>query len=549
MGDCGLTGRKIIVDTYGGMARHGGGAFSGKDPTRSTARPPTPRAGWRRTSSRPGFAQRCEVQVAYAIGVAHPVSVMVDTFGTEKRGPAQIAEWVDETSTCAPRPSSRCSTCAGRSTRRPPRTAISAATIPTSPGRTPTSAGALGESALPPGHRLRDEVIEHGSASRPSAAQVEGTLAHARRAPPIRSPSDEAGARRSSTTPCPRSPAALGRACPLGPRTVLGVMVGREPATHGAARPAARGGGRPRGRPTCSSWPLWMARYYLAPPGRVLRLVLAFGADGALRRGRTAPGRSGAPPAPPRALVARATPASRGSGPLRRCRGARRRRRAPAAAELVPRGRAPRRRRCGDGGSRAPAPEARAADRSGLDRGGPARLPRRARSSTGDQAAAVAAWRPAGGRRGLLLHGVTGSGKTEVYLRAIAARWRAAAGALVLVPEIALTPQLLGGLRARFGRARGGVALGSRAGERAPRHRRVRRAGPTWCWAPAAPSSRRSALGLVIVDEEHDSSYKQDPTRATTRARWPSGVPARRARPWCTEARRRVPRRGARSRG
>ena len=73
-GDCGLTGRKIIVDTYGGMGRHGGGAFSGKDPARSTAAPRTWRATSRRTSSPPSCAKRCEVQVAYAIGVAEPVS-------------------------------------------------------------------------------------------------------------------------------------------------------------------------------------------------------------------------------------------------------------------------------------------------------------------------------------------------------------------------------------------------------------------------------------------------------------------------------------------
>ena len=75
-GDSGLTGRKIIVDTYGGSAPHGGGAFSGKDPTKVTAPPPTPPAGWPRTAS------KCQIQLAYAIGVARPVSVMVDTFGT-----------------------------------------------------------------------------------------------------------------------------------------------------------------------------------------------------------------------------------------------------------------------------------------------------------------------------------------------------------------------------------------------------------------------------------------------------------------------------------
>ena len=81
-GDCGLTGRKIIVDTYGGMGRHGGGAFSGKDPSK-VDRSACYAARWvAKNIVAAGLAKRCEVQVAYAIGVAEPVSVMVDTFGT-----------------------------------------------------------------------------------------------------------------------------------------------------------------------------------------------------------------------------------------------------------------------------------------------------------------------------------------------------------------------------------------------------------------------------------------------------------------------------------
>jgi S-adenosylmethionine synthetase len=96
MGDCGLTGRKIIVDTYGGMARHGGGAFSGKDPSK-VDRSAAYAARWvAKNIVAAGLADRAEVQVAYAIGVARPVSVMVETFGTEKIGRAQIAELVDE---------------------------------------------------------------------------------------------------------------------------------------------------------------------------------------------------------------------------------------------------------------------------------------------------------------------------------------------------------------------------------------------------------------------------------------------------------------------
>jgi S-adenosylmethionine synthetase len=98
MGDCGLTGRKIIVDTYGGMARHGGGAFSGKDPSK-VDRSAAYASRWvAKNIVASGLADRAEVQVAYAIGVAHPVSVMVETFGTEHDGATrgQIARAVDE---------------------------------------------------------------------------------------------------------------------------------------------------------------------------------------------------------------------------------------------------------------------------------------------------------------------------------------------------------------------------------------------------------------------------------------------------------------------
>ncbi len=96
VGDCGLTGRKIIVDTYGGMARHGGGAFSGKDPSK-VDRSAAYAARWvAKNLVAAGVADRVEVQVAYAIGVAHPVSVMVETFGTEKIARERIAALVDE---------------------------------------------------------------------------------------------------------------------------------------------------------------------------------------------------------------------------------------------------------------------------------------------------------------------------------------------------------------------------------------------------------------------------------------------------------------------
>jgi S-adenosylmethionine synthetase len=94
--DCGLTGRKIIVDTYGGAARHGGGAFSGKDPSK-VDRSAAYAARWvAKNLVAAGAAQRAEVQVAYAIGVARPVSTLVETFGTENVDPARIAEAVND---------------------------------------------------------------------------------------------------------------------------------------------------------------------------------------------------------------------------------------------------------------------------------------------------------------------------------------------------------------------------------------------------------------------------------------------------------------------
>jgi S-adenosylmethionine synthetase len=96
MGDCGLTGRKIIVDTYGGMARHGGGAFSGKDPSKVDRSAAYAARYVAKNVVAAGLAERAEVQVAYAIGVARPVSVMVETFGTERVGRSRILELISE---------------------------------------------------------------------------------------------------------------------------------------------------------------------------------------------------------------------------------------------------------------------------------------------------------------------------------------------------------------------------------------------------------------------------------------------------------------------
>ncbi|MFL7867376.1 MAG: methionine adenosyltransferase [Anaerolineales bacterium] len=96
LGDAGVTGRKIIVDTYGGMGRHGGGAFSGKDPTK-VDRSAAYAARWAaKNVVAAGLAERCEIQVAYAIGVAHPLSVNVETFGTGKIADDKIAELITQ---------------------------------------------------------------------------------------------------------------------------------------------------------------------------------------------------------------------------------------------------------------------------------------------------------------------------------------------------------------------------------------------------------------------------------------------------------------------
>jgi len=94
VGDCGLTGRKIIVDTYGGMARHGGGAFSGKDPSKVDRSAAYAGRYVAKNIVAAGLADKCEIQVSYAIGVAEPTSITVDTFGTGKVDDRRIEEIV-----------------------------------------------------------------------------------------------------------------------------------------------------------------------------------------------------------------------------------------------------------------------------------------------------------------------------------------------------------------------------------------------------------------------------------------------------------------------
>ena len=101
-GDAGLTGRKIIVDTYGGMARHGGGAFSGKDPSKVDRSAAYAARHVAKNIVAAGLADKCEIQLAYAIGVAHPVSVLVETFGTGKISEDEIAELVRKNFSLSP---------------------------------------------------------------------------------------------------------------------------------------------------------------------------------------------------------------------------------------------------------------------------------------------------------------------------------------------------------------------------------------------------------------------------------------------------------------
>jgi S-adenosylmethionine synthetase len=103
LGDCGLTGRKIIVDSYGGMARHGGGAFSGKDPSKVDRSAAYAGRYVAKNIVAAGLADRCEIQVSYAIGVAEPTSISVNTFGTGKVSDLKIVQAVREVFDLRPR--------------------------------------------------------------------------------------------------------------------------------------------------------------------------------------------------------------------------------------------------------------------------------------------------------------------------------------------------------------------------------------------------------------------------------------------------------------
>lgn len=134
-GDSGLTGRKIIVDTYGGYARHGGGAFSGKDCTKVDRSAAYAARYVAKNIVAAGLADKCEIQLSYAIGVAHPTSIMVDTYGTGRLSDEKLVEIIRDNFDLRPRELSKCWICAVPFTNRPQHTDTSDAMIWICPGR------------------------------------------------------------------------------------------------------------------------------------------------------------------------------------------------------------------------------------------------------------------------------------------------------------------------------------------------------------------------------------------------------------------------------
>jgi len=306
----------------------------------------------------------------------------------------------------------------------------------------------------------------------------------------------------------------------LGPRAVLGVVMSREPATHaGRLQPVAGVVDAPAVPTDLLDLARWVGRRTLSPLGTCLKLVLPPGSEGALRRGPDGTWTLGSPTGQGRErMVARPVPGA--EAPTGR--------RAAVLAELVALGgelpaadlvrvagtTMPTLKRMADDGQITLTAER--ADASGLNWFGPAPEADTPPTLTDGQAVAVARLTAAidsDGVDALLLHGVTGSGKTEVYLRAIEAARARGKSSLVLVPEIALTPQFLGRLRARLGER---VAVWHSAlapAERAAEDRRIRSGeADVVMGARSAVFAPLRNIGLVVVDEEHDSSYKQDST-------------------------------------
>ena len=305
-------------------------------------------------------------------------------------------------------------------------------------------------------------------------------------------------------------------ACPLGRRRVVGVVVGDDAATHTGRLVALAGRvATPAISDELRELSFWVARYYAAPVASCLRLVVPPGAEGALRRSADGAWRLTVPARGPVArLVVRSIAGAAAGTPRQQAilaavpdDGA------ITAAELVRAASTtmPTLRRMADAGLIALDAEVPAGDDvHGLGMPVPP-VPARL---TPDQATAVArigAVLESGGPPALLLHGVTGSGKTEVYLRALDAVRAAGRGAIVLVPEISLTPQLLSRLRARLGPAVEVWHSNMTPAERARADARLRDGeADVVVGARSAVFAPVRNLGLIVVDEEHDASYKQD---------------------------------------
>jgi primosomal protein N' (replication factor Y) len=305
-------------------------------------------------------------------------------------------------------------------------------------------------------------------------------------------------------------------ACPLGRRRVVGVVVGDDPATHTGRLVALAGRVATAAIPDqLRELAFWVARYYAAPVAACLRLVVPPGAEGALRRSADGTWRLTVPARGPaaRLVVRRIAGATATTARQQAVLAAVPEAGAIPAAELVRAATTtmPTLRRMADAGLIALEAEVPASgDVHGLGMPVPP-VPARL---TPDQATAVAridAALAAGDPPALLLHGVTGSGKTEVYLRALDAVRAAGRGAIVLVPEISLTPQLLSRLRARLGPAVEVWHSNMTPAERARADARLRDGdADVVVGARSAVFAPVRNLGLIVVDEEHDASYKQD---------------------------------------
>ena len=299
-------------------------------------------------------------------------------------------------------------------------------------------------------------------------------------------------------------------ACPLGRRTELGVVVGTEPSTWTGRLATLAGVVEVAAIPgTLMELATWIARYYAAPLAACLRLVLPPKAEGTLRRRSDGTWWLADPPGPPAQLVVEAHD---GGGTARQ--------QAITAALRAAGGTLTARELCARAATTLPTLRRMAdagllvlerRERAQLSPGSGERSP--GPTLNEQQLHAVEEIRAAlaRGQEALLIHGVTGSGKTEVYIHAIEATRALGKCAIVLAPEIALTPQLLERLRARLG---AGVAVwhsGLSDGERAVEDRRIRSGeADVVLGARSAVFAPLENVGLIIVDEEHEASYKQD---------------------------------------